>query len=389
MHIALVSETYYPEINGVALTVQALVEQLLAIGERVSLVRPERDQEVRDERCVLIETTVPGARLPRYPELRFGLPVRGRLLKLWRVLKPDVIYIATEGPLGWAAMSAAKRLSIPVISGFHTRFDTYMAHYGWPWMERLAFAYLRSFHQRAALTLVPTAALCTELRQRGLKNVECMPRAVDLQQFNPRFRSTSLRLSWGVGSADPVLICVGRIAPEKNLGLAIRAYAELRKTTPRAKMVMVGDGPLRGALSKLHPELIFTGTLRGQALAEAYASADLFVFPSLSETFGNVTLEAMASALPVVAFDYGAAREHLADGLHGARVALNNDDGFIRAVRGEAKLWSLGTRKGQAARLALASLHPRQLALGLLKRITELSTQKESSHGHDATRQMA
>src|SRR5690606_16990752 len=160
-----------------------------------------------------------------------------------------------------------------------------------------------------------------------------LPRAVDTQRFHPAMRDAALRDAWGVDADAPVAIHVGRIAAEKNLELAVRAFRELQRARPEARMAWIGDGPERARLQRAHPDFIFCGVQRGQALARHFASDDLFLFPSLSETFGNVTLEAMASGVATVAFDYGATREYLRDGAHGAAVATGDEEGFIAAAR--------------------------------------------------------
>src|SRR5690606_34409052 len=170
------------------------------------------------------------------------------------------------------------------------------------------------FHNGADATLVPTRELQAFLEGCGFRNVARLPRAVDTAAFSPRHRDDALRAQWGADCRAPVAIHVGRIATEKNLGLGVRAFRALQQLQPRARMVFVGDGPERERLARDNPDFVFCGVQRGEALARHFASADLFLFPSRSETFGNVTLEALASGVPTVAFDYGAAREHLRDG---------------------------------------------------------------------------
>src|SRR5690606_10005883 len=238
---------------------------------------------------------------------------------------PDAIYIATEGPLGWSALRAARRHGIPIATGFHTRFDEYMRDYRMPWLEPVALEWMRRFHNRADATLVPTRELETTLRSSGFRHVRRLPRAVDTALFEPSRRSDAVRAALGVAAGAPLVIHVGRLAPEKNLPLALRAFRRLQAQRPDARMVWVGDGPLRERLQRENPDCAFTGVLRGEALARMFASADLFLFPSRSETFGNVTLESMASGVPVVAYDYGAAREHLRDGTHGAAVPCDDE----------------------------------------------------------------
>lgn len=372
----LITETYPPEINGVALTVQSLHEGLVQLGHAVGLVRPTQTEESAGGDDALLR--VSGVPLPRYPGLRFGLPAGGTLEARWRRLRPNAVYIATEGPLGWSALRTARRLGIPAATGFHTRFDDYVGRYGAGFLSSWVFAWLRRFHNGGQATLVPTNELVEDLGRQGFRQVVRLGRAVDTARFHPSRRSEALRLQWGVEAGGPVLVHVGRIAPEKNLPLLLRAYDALKAERPDARLLMVGDGPERAALADSRPDLIFTGMLRGEVLATHFASADLFVFPSLSETFGNVTLEAMASGLATVAFDYGAAREHLVDGQHGACVPFGDEARFVDRVLATALRPDLAAL-GAAARAAVESLSPEVVARDfatLLAGLAEAATRR-------------
>ena len=365
MRYAVVTETWPPEINGVALTVQALAHGLLARGHAVEVVRPRQPGDRHDpagERSdgALATLLMRGAALPRYPGLRFGLPAMRALRRHWRQARPDAVYVATEGPLGWSAARAAARLGIPVATGLHTRFDRYMRDYGMPWLEGTALAWMRRFHNRADATLVPTLELGRFLQAHGFERVVRLARAVDTAQLCPERRDDALRATWGAGPDTPIAIHVGRIAPEKNLALAVRAFRAIGRQRPDARFVWVGDGPARDALARENPDFIFCGVQRGAELARHFASGDLFLFPSRSETFGNVTLESMASGLATVAFDTGAAREHLQHQVHGALVA--DESGFIdEAVRLAGDHDRLRAM-GRAARAAVLKLRPEQVA---------------------------
>ena len=203
------------------------------------------------------------------------------------------------------------RLGIPLTSSFHTNFPSYGRHYGFGWLEPLAMRYLRSFHAAAGVTIVPTRQVHDQLAAAGFQHLAIVGRGVDTTTFHPGRRSDALRRSWGAGPADLVALVVGRLAPEKNVPLAVRAYRAMAEVRPGTRLVLVGDGPERARLQAALPEAVFTGMLRGDALAAHYASADVFLFPSLTETFGNVTLEAMASGLAVVAYDDAAAAQHI------------------------------------------------------------------------------
>ncbi|UYC11206.1 glycosyltransferase family 1 protein [Xanthomonas sp. CFBP 8445] len=355
MRYAIVTETYPPEVNGVALTVQGLELGLRARGHTVDVVRPRQagDADPADLRLVR------GAALPRYPGLKFGLPAPRRLTRLWQAAPPDAVYIATEGPLGWSALRSARRLGIPIATGFHTRFDEYLPQYGAAWLQSTALRWMRRFHNQAQATLVPTRELRDFLATQGFERVRLLARAVDSKQFEPQRRDAQLRQQWGLHDDDCAVLYVGRIASEKNLPLAVRAFRQLQQLRPRARFVWVGDGPLRERLAQENPDFIFCGIQRGDALARHFASGDLFLFPSRSETFGNVTLEAMASGVATVAFDYGAAREYLRDGLNGAAVA--DDDAFIAAALRLGSDDALRRRLGEAACASMQQLRPERV----------------------------
>lgn len=381
MRYAIVTETYPPEINGVALTVQGLEQGLRARGHQVGLVRPRQAHEGTGAQHELLVRSLP---LPRYPGLRVGLPATGRLIRAWTAQAPDAVYVATEGPLGWSAVRAARRLGIPVATGFHTRFDEYMRDYGAPFLVGAALRWMRRFHNDADATLVPTRELAEFLRAQGFQDVVRLPRAVDTALFDPSRRNDALRRAWGIPDGGVAAIYVGRIAPEKNLDLAVRAFRALQRQRPDARFVWVGDGPARAKLQREQPDFVFCGVQRGADLAEHFASGDLFLFPSRSETFGNVTLEAMASGVPTVAFDYGAAHEHLRDGEHGAAIADGDEDGFIAAAVRMGGDDAMRAAMANAGRAAIAGLRPEQVAAdfdALLSALADTAPRRPPRHG--------
>ncbi|MEE1947691.1 glycosyltransferase family 1 protein [Pseudomonas alcaligenes] len=333
LHIALVSETFPPEVNGVANTLGRLCQGLRERGHRLQLVRPRQadDTAPNDDQLLLTR----GWPLPGYAGLQWGQSSLHKLLRRWQRNRPDVLYIATEGPLGLSALRAARRLGIPVVSGFHTNFQQYSDHYGFGLLTRLLTGYLRWFHNRSRLTLVPSPSQRLELQRRGFERLELLARGVDGQLFHPARRSAALRAEWGLGEDEIAVLHVGRLAAEKNLQLLTRAFRQLQRDLPqqRLRLVLVGDGPLRTQLQAELPEALFCGVQRGEALAAHYASGDLFLFPSLSETFGNVVLEALASGLAVVAFDQAAAAQHIRHGHNGALATPGDEAAFIESAR--------------------------------------------------------
>lgn len=366
LRVAMVTETYPPEINGVAMTLGRLVAALQARDHQVQLIRPRQRSDAGQPAVDghLEQVLRPGIPIPRYQGLNVGLPAKRLLARLWTLRRPDVVHIATEGPLGWSAMAVARKLDIPVLAGFHTNFHSYSRHYGLGWLKKPIHAYLRKFHNQARITVVPTRTLRDELARQGYRNVEVLARGVDGELFSPERRSQSLRRQWGVDDSGLVVVCVGRLAPEKNLPLLVQAFEAIRQERPDARLVLVGDGPDAAALKAAHPGFIHAGPRTGHDLAEHYASADLFLFPSLTETFGNVLLEAMASGLACLGFDYAAAAEHVRHGENGLKAPFGDEAAFVdqaRRLAGQPATWpSLGARARETAlSVSWSSIHDR------------------------------
>jgi len=345
MHIVYVTETWPPEVNGVALTAARTVDFLRSRGNRVTLVRPRQHAELGTPPDTVLARGVP---IPRYEGLRFGLPMGGALAQAWEADPPDLVHVATEGPLGWSAVRTAVRLGIPLSSDFRTRFDSYTQFYAGRLLTGIVSGYLRRFHNRCGRTFVPTDALRSELSALGYERLQVSGRGVDSHRFDPAHRREALRKQWG--AEGPVALYVGRLAAEKNLPLALDAYTAMRRANPATRLVVVGDGPLRDTVRQRCPDAILAGVQRGEELSAHYASADIFLFPSLTETFGNVTLEAMASGLATVAFRNGAAAQHILDGLNGFAPEPGDDAGFVAAAVRLGATPALCERVGQAAR---------------------------------------
>ncbi|KPQ25161.1 MAG: Glycosyltransferase [Halomonas sp. HL-48] len=331
MRLCIVSETWAPEINGVAHTLSRLSRELAHYRVDIDVVRPK-------PACpgpvpeALAELQVPSWSVPGYREVHLGFCRPATLRKFWQANRPDVIYLATQGPLGWSARQAARRLGIPLVAGWHTNFDHYCNDYGVPWLAAATRRYLRHFHNGCALTLVPTHLQARQLRQQGIKDVKVMSRGIDGEGFSPAHRDPALRRAWGVNDHQPVALYVGRLAAEKNLTLLQETYHAMRNVRPDMAHVIVGDGPARAQLESALPDAHFTGFIDPEALARHYASADLFIFPSLSETWGNVVNEAMASGLAVVAFHHAASAELIKSGYNGVTVPIDDPAAFCQAA---------------------------------------------------------
>jgi glycosyltransferase involved in cell wall biosynthesis len=360
LRVAVVSETYPPEVNGVAVTLAKVVDGLRAANHAIQLIRLRQsgtDTACQDEtHAGYQEVLMRGFPIPRYPELRMGMPSKSALIRLWQLKRPDIVHIATEGPLGWSALRAAMYLRLPVSTDYRTNFQSYSTHYGVGFLNKPIMAYLKKFHNYAQCTMVPTEALRASLADAGFQRLKVVSRGVDTLAYDPAHRSAALRAQWGLAADELAVVCVGRLAHEKNLALLLKTFEAIEAQDRRARLVLVGDGPMRQELQARCPKAIFTGQLSGKNLAEHYASADLFLMPSLTETFGNVTTEAMASGLPVVAFNYAAAAELIVDSFNGSLVPLNDVDGFVSAALALADKPLLRKHMGAQARLTSLQL---------------------------------
>ncbi len=278
MRILVATDAWHPQVNGVVRTLIMTAEAARAQSAEVSFLTPESFRTFA---------------MPSYRDLRLALPRPAKVARLIAEAKPDAIHIATEGPIGLLVRRYCRKHGLPFATSFHTRFPDYVSARA-PVPESWVWATLRWFHGASQAVMAATPALASELRQRGFPNVVLWPRGVDSTLFRPRDVDLCL--------PKPVFLCVGRVAVEKNL----EAFLDL--DLPGTK-VIVGDGPARLALEQSYLDAVFLGSLQGEALAAVYAAADVFVFPSRTDTFGLVLLEALASGLPVAAFPVAGPRD--------------------------------------------------------------------------------
>lgn len=368
MRIDIVTDTFPPDVNGVAMTLGRLTEGLKRRGHRVHVIRTGEGSPG--------ETIAASVPLPGYKEVRVGLPGPFRLRKRWLKKRPDAVYVATESPLGDSAVKAAKALGIPVVTGFHTNFHEYMEQYRLGGLQPAARYYLKRFHSRADCTLAPSPELVEALRSEGFSDVHLLGRGVDTQLFHPEKRCESLRAEWGAVSGGPVVIVVGRVAAEKNLELAVKAFRRMMETVPDLRCVVVGDGPVRDKLQAEHSFIHFAGVRTGDELARYYASADILLFPSETETFGNVLLEGMASGLVTVSYDYAASASHVRHGENGLKAEKGNADSYLR-LAGEALALGSYDELRRSARETAESLGWEQIVTSFEDRLAELAGRNE------------
>ena len=370
MKIDIVTDTYVPDVNGVAMTLGRLSDGLRRRGHRVHVIRTGDGKRG--------ETVAASVPLPGYKEVRVGLPGPFKLRKRWLKKRPDAVYVATESPLGKSAVKAAKALGIPVATGFHTNFHEYMERYSLSGLRPMAMAYLKRFHDRADCTLAPSPELVENLKEQGFREVYLLGRGVDTTLFDPAKRSEALRGSWGARPGAPVAIVVGRVAAEKNLDLAVRSFEAMKGTVPDLQCVIVGDGPVREKLSMKHPWIHFAGVRTGEDLAKHYASADILLFPSETETFGNVVLEGMASGLATVSYDYAAAARFVKNGENGYTAEKGDAEGFISQAKA-----ALTIRTGHGMRMAARELAETQ---GWDAVVAEFENRLKTISGNSPTR---
>jgi glycosyltransferase involved in cell wall biosynthesis len=349
LRIALISETYFPQVNGVSRTLDRLVDHLASGGDRVELFLPRYREPGPPLPWGVGKTEFLAFPLPFYREVLLPFTSPPKMVRELEAFRPHLIHIATEGPLGWAALIAAGRLDIPVVSSYHTNFSQYLASYRLGLLEPVAWRYLRWFHNRTMATFCPTDSIRRLLLNKRFRNVMTWGRGVDSRRFHPCKRDQELRKSWGVGPDEMVLAYAGRLAVEKNLDMLMKAWRLLGPGTA-GRLLLIGDGPLRPKLEKQSDDrVIYAGFKQGEDLTRFYASADLLAFPSLSDTFGNVLLEGMASGLPAVGFRVPGPQDVIRDGETGCLADTISAETLFR------KLMELLTEPGKVRKMGAAA----------------------------------
>ncbi len=311
VRLALFSDTFPPQMNGVSRTLERLVVTARERGATVRVFTTTDPDVTHADADVVRWNSVP---FWAYPQVRLSAPRIATARAALSTWKPDLVHVATEFGIGIAGRAAATALRIPLVTSYHTSFAAYAEFYQLGALARMGWRYFRWFHSAAARTFTPTEAIKAEVEAHGFTKVGVWGRGVDGDRFDPSFRNIAWRRAHGIADDAMVVLYVGRIAKEKGLEHALHAMHELSRDTPSIRFVLVGDGPYTDELRAAAPATaIFTGRLSGEPLSTAYASSDVFLFPSVTDTFGNVLLEAMASGLVVVAADAGNTRELVGD----------------------------------------------------------------------------
>lgn len=307
LRLAIFSDTYPPQMNGVAPTLARLVKAVEARGGAVQVVTVSDPDAIADPQV----DRWPSIPFWAYPQLQMAAPRRARALDLVEKWKPNLVHSTTEFGVGLGGLIAAREKRIPFVSSYHTHFTAYLRHYKLTILDAIGWPFLRWFHNAGRITWAPSEIVRRELEENGFHNTRVWSRGVDPNQFHPRFRSNDLRRRLGVAEDGLLAVYVGRLAPEKGIDVALEGMrAVLGRHGGKVSFALAGHGPDEARCRAIAPEgAVFVGRLTGRALSEFYASADIFVFPSITETFGNVVLEAMASRLALVAPDWGATTE--------------------------------------------------------------------------------
>jgi glycosyltransferase involved in cell wall biosynthesis len=353
MRVSLVTETYFPQVNGVSRTLGELVRHLTECGDLIQLIHPNYGEPAGRPDIHLVRSV----NVPFYKELYLPLPPFGSVRRAMTAFRPDIVHIATEATLGLSVLRHVLARKIATVSSFHTNFDQYTHHYRLGWAEGPIWRYLRWFHNRTRETYVPSMTTIKSLKTLGFERLVLWPRGVDATLFRPdRPGRQQVRQAMGWGPDDVVISYVSRIAPEKNVSYLAEALGIVAAKRPDARVLFVGDGPAREDLQRwLGGIAKFAGYRMGQDLADHYAAGDIFAFSSLTETFGNVVLEAMASGMPVVAVRAGGVGDTIQHGttgllveqddpparFAGAVLSLVEDAEKRRAMSGAARAYAL------------------------------------------------
>jgi glycosyltransferase involved in cell wall biosynthesis len=330
MKIAIFTDTFYPEINGVARTLKRFTDYLSAQDISVKVFAPENPSED------YVPTHIhrfKSASFFLYPECRVAFPNYFHIKAQLEEFKPDLIHVATPFNIGMIGVYCAKKLNIPLVGSYHTDFDQYLKFYDLGFLSPFLWKYMDWFHRPLQKIFVPSVQTMEKLKSYGFTNMEIWPRGVDCDLFHPFYDKYTVRKRYAIGK-EYILSYAGRLAPEKNASFLLDIARNLPpQFSDRVHWLIVGDGPIREQIEKEAPaNMTFTGYLKGEQLAEVYSASDLFIFPSATETFGNVVLESLASGTPVIGANSGGVKSIINNGTTGILCEANNLQQFTDAV---------------------------------------------------------
>jgi len=349
LRVAIFTGNYNHIRDGVSLTLNRLVEFLERRGVPVLVFGPTIEEPDLDHKGELIP--VPSVPMPGRPEYRVTIGFPESVQKRLSDFDPTLVHIATPDLLGFRAMRYAQSNNIQIVASYHTHFTSYLKYYNLEMLEVLGWKYLAWFYSQCKHVYVPSPSMADELNEKGInKGIRIWARGVNTDRFHPEQRSEQWRRSIGAGEDDCVVSFVSRLVWEKDLQTYVDTIKKLKGGGHRVRALVVGDGPARKELQQMLPEAHFTGFLTGDELARAYASSDIFLFPSDTETFGNVTLEAMSSGVPCVVADATGSKSLVESGINGYLVPPRNTEEFARCVKTIMEDDKLRVEMGKTAR---------------------------------------
>lgn len=329
--LALFTGNYNHIPDGVSLTLNRLVRFLEGEGVEVLIFAPTVEDPPMEHSGDLV--AVPSVAIPGRKEYRISRPLHAVGRERLEQFQPDLVHIATPDLLGLSALRWAMKRALPIVSSYHTHFSSYLPYYRLGWLEPALLSYFRWFYGNVHQVHVPTPSMIDDLKEKGVgRDLRVWARGIDTDRFSPRHRSSEWRRKLGFAPDDRVVLFVSRLVWEKNLDLYAEAVQTVSSTMDGVRALVVGDGPAREGLQKLLPDGIFTGHLEGDELSRAYASGDIFLFPSVTESFGNVTLEAMASGLPCIVADAVGSRSLVEHGVNGYHVPPGSGEPFAERL---------------------------------------------------------
>ncbi|MGG1489588.1 glycosyltransferase family 1 protein [Bacillus licheniformis] len=328
MKIAIFTDTFTPDVNGCARTLKRYTDYLEKNGMPYKVFAPESTHETQFSSRIRRFTSMP---FFLYPECRIALPNLIKMKSELREFHPDLIHIATPFNIGLAGLKLAKKWNIPVVGSYHTDFDQYLSYYDLQMFSKLLWKYMLWFHKDFRKVFVPSRKTFMQLKAKQFRNLSIWKRGVDCSQFSPAHQTEHIRRRYGIKETY-ILSYVGRLAPEKDLEtlLKIASHPALKDDV---HWLIAGDGPLKKELEKRAPlNMTFAGYVKGEELASIYASSDLFVFPSPTETFGNSALEALACGTPVIGADSGGLKDFIQNGRNGFLSEPRNPEAFTANI---------------------------------------------------------
>lgn len=349
LRVALFSGNYNYVMDGPVRALNTLVAYLERQGHEALVFAPTSKAPAFEHSGTLI--SIPSIAFPgKRSEYRFGLGLHGRAKRALDSFRPDIVHIAAPDYTGFGALNYARKFGVPAVASFHTRFDTYPRYYNMTWLEKYLTRYMRYFYGRCEHVYAPSQSMADELQRDGIgRDIRLWTRGVDGELFNPARRDDAWRAQNGFNTDDVVVAFVGRLVLEKGIDIFIDAFRKAQAGAPNLKALIVGDGPERAMFEKALPEAAFAGYLQGEDLARAYASADMFFNPSITETFGNVTLEAMASGLPSIGAAAAGSKSLIENGATGY-LAEPHAAGFAEKITLLGNDRALRQRFGRTAR---------------------------------------